>query len=421
MSNRFQNNERVFGRDFQNIFNFLNKPKNIKKVAVNSENENPTQVFKKSNVLKNKIGRRNTMYMKISSFPLQNMNNIEKENKSSLFVIKEEKENAPASRKTMTNFNDSNAITKGALVKNIIKEEKIEIKDYFRALIDDYGDDIFKYLRKNEKVNACDYSNKDLFKLQDKKYFNENNRSIILQWLVKNNMKWKLKDDTIFMAMNIMDRYISKFKSKNLEFQLIAISSYFIASKYEDIYPPYLDELSQICNYIYSNDDIIKKEYEILVGLNFDILYNSSYKYLTFLHSIADKDNLKLLYLAQFILELSLENIDILEHSQSKRALAALLIAKKILQIKKSWNNLRFYYNYDDNEIKKVQKKMIVLLNKVMKSKSKNAIYEKFESSKYKSVSSLLDSLCTSNKKQRNEENKENNVKYNDENKNDNF
>jgi len=421
MSNRFQNNERVFGRDFQNIFNFLNKPKNIKKVAVNSENENPTQVFKKSNVLKNKIGRRNTMYMKISSFPLQNMNNMEKENKSSLFVIKEEKENAPASRKTMTNFNDTNAITKGALVKNMIKEEKIEIKDYFHALIDDYGDDIFKYLRKNEKVNACDYSNKDLFKLQDKKYFNENNRSIILQWLIKNNMKWKLKDDTIFMAMNIMDRYISKFKSKNLEFQLIAISSYFIASKYEDIYPPYLDELSQICNYIYSNDDIIKKEYEILVGLNFDILYNSSYKYLTFLHSIADKDNLKLLYLAQFILELSLENIDILEHSQSQRALAALLIAKKILQIKKSWNNLRLYYNYDDNVIKKVQKKMIVLLNKVMKSKSKNAIYEKFESSKYKSVSSLLDSLCTSNKKQRNEENKENNVKYNDENKNDNF
>ena len=421
MSTRFQNNERVFGRDFQNIFNFLNKPKNIKKVPVNSENENPTQIFKKSNVLKNKNGRRNTMYMKISSFPLQNMNNIEKENKSSLFVIKEEKENAPASRKTMTNFNDSNAITKGALMKNTMKEEKIEIKDYFHALVDDYGNDIFKYLRKNEKVNACDYSNKDLFKLQDKKYFNENNRSIILQWLVKNNMKWKLKDDTIFMAMNIMDRYISKFKSKNLEFQLIAISSYFIASKYEDIYPPYLDELSQICNYIYSNDDIIKKEYEILVGLNFDILYNSSYKYLTFLHSIADKDNLKLLYLAQFILELSLENLDILEHSQSQRALAALLIAKKILQIKKSWNNLRLFYNYDDNVIKKVQKKMIVLLNKVMKSKSKNAIYEKFESSKYKSVSSLLDNLCTSNKKQRNEENKENNVKYNDENKNDNF
>ena len=110
--------------------------------------------------------------------------------------------------------------------------------------------------------------------------------------------------------------------------------------------------------------------------------------------------------------------MEILEHSQCQRALSALLIAKKILQIKKSWNNLRLLYNYDETEIKKVQKKMIVLLNKAMKSKIKNAIFEKFESSRYKSVSSLLDSLCTSNKKQRKEEDKENNVKYNDENKN---
>ncbi len=426
MSNYFQNNQRAFGRDFQNIFNFLNKPNNIKKVSINENIENPTQIFKKSKQQKNNPNRRNTMYMKFSSFPLQNMNNISKgnkDNKSTLCAIKEEKENdITQTRKTMINFNDPNAITKGAVNKNKNKEEKIEIKDYFHALVDDYGDDIFKYLKKNEKINVCDYSNKDIFKLQDKKYYNEKNRSILLHWLVKNNNKWKLKDDTIFMAMNIMDRYISKYKSKNSEFQLIAIASYFIASKYEDIYPPYLDELSQICNYVYSNDDIIRKEYEILVGLNFDILYNSSYKYLTFLHSVSDKDNLKLLYLAQFILEISLDNIDILEYSQSKRALAALLIAKKILLIKKSWNNLRLFYNYDESEIKNVQKKMIVLLNKVIKSKTKNAIYEKFESSKYKSVSSLLDNLCNSNKKERNdEENKENNVKYNDENKNDNY
>ena len=220
------------------------------------------------------------------------------------------------------------------------------------------------------------------------------------------------------MAMNLMDRYISKYPTKNSEFQLIGISSYLIASKYEDIYPPYLDDLSQICNYIYSNDDIIKKEYEILSGLNFDILYNSSYKYLTFLHSVTDKENMKLLYLAQFILELTLENLEILEHSQCLRAISALFLAKKILQIKKSWNNLKLYYKYDESEIKKVQKKMIGLLNKVIKSKTKNSVYEKFESSKYKSVSSLLENLCSSNKKLRNNENKENNFKYNDENNN---
>lgn len=416
MNNYFQNNTRVFGRDFQNIFNFLNRPNNVKKVPVNYQ-ENQSHDLEKPKYPKNQKVRRNTMYMKFSNFHFDNKNNVDKENKTTLDVIKEEKENIQMPRKTMLNLNDSDALTKGA-VKDNKKEKKIEIKDYFHALMDDYGDDIFRYLMKNEKVNISDYANKDLFNLQDKKYFNEKNRSIIFNWLVKNNFKWKLKDDTIYMAMNLMDRYISKYPSKNSEFQLIAISSYLIASKYEDIYPPYLDELSQICNYIYSNDDIVKKEYEILSGLNFDVLYNSSYKYLTFLHSIADKENMKLLYLAQFILELSLENLDILEHSQCLRAISALLLAKKILQIKKSWNSLKLYYKYDENEIKKVQKKMIVLLNKVIKSKTKNSVYEKFESSKYKSVSSLLENLCLSNKKQRNEENKENNFKYDDENNN---
>ena len=417
MHNYFQNNTRVFGRDFQNIFNFLNRPNNIQKVSLNNQNENQTHDLKNQKYPKNQKARRNTMYMKFSNFHFENKDNIGKENKPTLDVIKEEKENIQMPRKSMINLNDADAITKGAL-KNNVKEKKVEIKDYFHALVDDYGDDIFRYLIKSEKVNICDYANKDIFDLQDKKYFNEKNRSIIFNWLVKNNFKWKLKDDTIFMAMNLMDRYISKYPTKNSEFQLIGISSYLIASKYEDIYPPYLDDLSQICNYIYSNDDIIKKEYEILSGLNFDILYNSSYKYLTFLHSVTDKENMKLLYLAQFILELTLENLEILEHSQCLRAISALFLAKKILQIKKSWNNLKLYYKYDESEIKKVQKKMIGLLNKVIKSKTKNSVYEKFETSKYKSVSSLLENLCSSNKKLRNNENKENNFKYNDENNN---
>ena len=226
------------------------------------------------------------------------------------------------------------------------------------------------------------------------------------------------------MAMNIMDRYISKYKVKNSEFQLIGIASYFIASKYEDIYPPYLDELSKICNFIYIPDDIIKKEYEILSGLNFDILYNSSYKFLTFLHSICDKENMKLFYLAQFILELSLENLEILEYSQCKRAMAALLLAKKIMKIKKSWNDVKLYYNYNENEIKNIQKKMIILLNNVMKSKNKNSVFEKFESSRYKSVSSILENMVQnpSNWKQRNnDDNKENRDNYNDENKPNNY
>ena len=408
---------RSFGIELQNRFVFLNKQNNIKIIKNKKELEDSANLVKKAQLFQNNFSKRNTMLMKIPHNPLQNIKNAGKENNNNLFEIKEEKEKKP-SRLTLLN-NESNAITKGAINQNKAKTEKYDIKDYFHLLIDDYGEDIFRYIGKEENINVCDYSSKDLFRLQDKKFINEKNRGIIFQWLVKNNNKWKLNDDTIFMAMNIMDRYISKYKVENAEFQLVGVSSYLIASKYEDIYPPYVDELTKICNFIYTTDDIIKKEYEILSGLDFDILYNSSYKFLTFFHSIVEKDNDKLLYLAQFILEVSLEDIDILEFSQSKRALAALLLAKKIMKIKSSWNDLRFYYNYNDSEIKVIQKKLIILLNNVMKNKTKNSVFEKFESSRYRSVSSYLDSMChnPSNRKQKTDDCKKIRFCYNDENK----
>ena len=416
MNHKMKKNPRSFGNELQNNFQFLNRPNNTKNIKNKKELEDSIKLIKKANIFQNNLSKRNTMFMKLSHNPLQYIKNNVKDKGTTLFEIKEE---IPSTRLAISNPED--AITKGAINRNKTKEED-HVKDYFQSLLDDYGEDIFKNIKKDERMNVCDYSSKDLFRLQDKKFINARNRGIIFQWLVKNNHKWKLNDDTIFMAMNILDRYISKYKVENSEFQLVAISSYLIASKYEDIYPPYIDELSQICNFIYTNDDIIRKEYEILSGLNFDILYNSSYKFLTFLHSIADKENMQLFYLAQFILELSLENIEILEYSQSKRACAALFLAKKIMQINRSWNDLRFYYDYNENEIKTIQKKMIILLNNVIKNKTKNSVFEKFESSRYKSVSTFLDNMChnPSNRKRKNDDLKEKRENYNDENKPDN-
>ena len=414
MNHKMNKNTRSFGNELQNNFQFLNRPNNTKNIKNKKELEDSIKLIKAANIFKNNLSKRNTMFMKLSHNSLQYIKNNVKDKSTTLFEIKEEN---PSTRLTISNPED--AITKDAINRNKTKEEEYLVKDYFQSLLDDYGEDIFKNIKKDERMNVCDYSSKDLFRLQDKKFINEKNRGIIFHWLVKNNHKWKLNDDTLFMAMNILDRYISRYKVENSEFQLVAISSYLIASKYEDIYPPYIDELSQICNFIYTNDDIIRKEYEILSGLNFDILYNSSYKFLTFLHSIADKENLKLFYLAQFILELSIENVDILEYSQSKRACAALFLAKKIMQINRSWNDLRFYYDYNENEIKTIQKKMIILLNNVIKNKTKNSVFEKFESSRYKSVSTFLDNMChnPSNRKRKSDDLKEKREKYNDENK----
>ena len=419
MNRNLKNTTRAFGNELQNMFSFFDKKNNMKKGQNKKELDNSSKLVKKANTSQNNMEKRNTMFMKVSHNPLQQIQNKLKKKDTILFEIQEE--NTMSSSRLSFLANEQNALTKGAYSQNKKSPEKIEIKDYFHSLLDDYGEDFFKHIKREEKINICDYSN-DIFNLQDKKFFNEKNRSIIFQWLVKNNHKWKLNDDTIFLAMNIMDRYISKYKVENSQFQLVGISSYLIASKYEDIYHPYIEELSQICNFIYTSNDIIQKEYEILAGLKFEILYNSSYKFLTLLHSIIDKENVKLLYLAQFILELSIENLDILKFSQTKRAFAALLLAKKIMQIKRSWSDLRLYYDYKKSEIINIQKKMIILLNNAMKNKGKNSLFEKFESSRYKNVSSLLENLYhTPNNKKKKNNTKRKKGCYNDENRPDNY
>ena len=402
--------------EYQNNFQFLNRPNKIENVHNEKELESSIKLIKKANsIFQQNYGKTNTMFMKLSHNSLKYIKNNVKDTSTTLFELKED--NSSAGLKIS---NPEDAITKSAINRNKTKEDEYPVKDYFQ---DDYAEDIFKNIKKDERMNIYDYSSNNLFRLQDTRFINEKSRSRIFQWLVYNNYYLNLNDNTIFMAMNILDRYISKYKVENSEFQLVAISSYLIASKFEDIYAPTVDSLSEICNYIYVNNDIIRKEHEILTRLNFDILYNSSYKYLTCLHSIEEKDNLSLFYLAQFILELSLENVDILAYSQSKRACAALFIAKKIMKITISWNDLKFNYYYNENEIKIIQKKMIILLNNVIKNKIKNAVFMKFATPRYKCVSVVFGDVWDnpSDKKNKNDGPKEKRETYNDEKKPDNI
>ena len=56
----------------------------------------------------------------------------------------------------------------------------------------------------------------------------------------------------------------------------MGITSFFIASKFEDIYPPELDEFCYLCENIYTKQDILNLEGMILSFLNFDLIFVSS-------------------------------------------------------------------------------------------------------------------------------------------------
>ncbi len=221
-------------------------------------------------------------------------------------------------------------------------------KDYFcEQLID---------MKENEKMNTPFYYN-NIFNLQEKA-INEKNRGIIIQWLSYNNYKWKLNEETLFLAVNILDRYLSIKNIPVDKFQLLGLSSYFIATKCQDKEPPSLYDLLYSCKDIYSQQDVKAMEYEILSVLNFDILYISPYKFLTYFYHLGEFSNKKLFLLSFFILEICLLDIEIMKYSQGLRAIGALLVAKKCLQINNNINNIKFFYDYNEDVMKELQKKI---------------------------------------------------------------
>lgn len=79
----------------------------------------------------------------------------------------------------------------------------------------------------------------------------------------------------------------------------------FIASKYEEIYPPQIKEFVEVTDNSYSKSEILEMEGSILSALEFNITSPSPYRFLERYSRVLCLDS-KTFMLARYILELSL-------------------------------------------------------------------------------------------------------------------
>jgi hypothetical protein len=70
--------------------------------------------------------------------------------------------------------------------------------------------------------------------------------------MISVHLKFKLKEETLFLAINIIDRFLSQQTITKDKFQLIATTALFIATKYEEIYPPTGQELLTVSKQSYT-------------------------------------------------------------------------------------------------------------------------------------------------------------------------
>ena len=258
--------------------------------------------------------------------------------------------------------------------------------------LEEYVQDIIKNINFTESLNILDYSTNHVFHLQDIQYINQRMRKQIIESIVYQAFLWKLNSDSIFLMVNIMDRYIHKTKIKNKEYELIGLASFFIATKYEDIYAPDAELLTKIFSYKYHYQDILDKESQILQSLDYNLLYTSSYKILNLIYHLSNINDINLKNFAHMVLELSLTDLQIMKYSQIKRAVGCFIFAKKMFGIKSGNNFIKFLFSFDESEMENIIVKLFSLLKDVVLSKEPlNLIAEKYRSTKFNSIFSAFE------------------------------
>ena len=250
--------------------------------------------------------------------------------------------------------------------------------------VDEYFEDICEELSKNEDKYLVDPQY-----MSNQSDINHRMRAILIDWLIDVHLKYRLVPNTIYIAVNLIDRYLSKAETSRAKLQLVGVTAMFIACKYEEIYPPELKDFVYITDGAYVKSDVLKMEFKMLSKLNFDVTFPTQWTLFETFKRKLDLDD-KTFKLAWFLMELCLIDYKILKFKMSEIAASAILIAAKNNRIYKS-NWLKDNIGIDENSLEECCNEIYDFYN-YNATHNLQAIRRKFSSVKFGEVAKIK--LC---------------------------
>lgn len=195
-------------------------------------------------------------------------------------------------------------------------------------------------------------------------------RPFLLDFLIELHQLFKLQPQTLFLCMNIIDRYCAKRIVFKRHYQLVGCTALWIAGKYEDKKSrvPTLRELAIMCRNAYDEEMFIQMEMHILGTLEWSLSHpnleeclqlsiaacNISANMTPFKYNTVKNDSHKVsnaskvsavTAVARFLCELSLYDRFFLTVPTSLISITANLMACSMLQISNASNNLQEMFN----------------------------------------------------------------------------
>ena len=162
-------------------------------------------------------------------------------------------------------------------------------------------------------------------------------RSTLISWLIEVHLKYQLQPETLFITVNIVDRYCQTKEVKRSDYQLLGVTAMLIAAKYEEIYVPQIKDFVDITDNTYKKKDILKQEFLILKELDYEITFPTIYRFLERYHSLWQGTQ-EVFILASYLCELSLLDVKMNKWYPSRIACSALYLSKKMLKLPQPWS-----------------------------------------------------------------------------------
>ena len=155
-------------------------------------------------------------------------------------------------------------------------------------------------------------------------------RGILTDWLIQVHSRFRLLPETLFLCVNIIDRFLSARVVSLAKLQLVGITCMFIAAKVEEIVAPSASNFLYCADSSYTEAEILQAERYVLKTIDWNLSYPNPIHFLRRI-SKADDYNVQVRTIGKYLLEIQCLEWRLIAAPPSLLAAASIWLARLIL------------------------------------------------------------------------------------------
>lgn len=225
------------------------------------------------------------------------------------------------------------------------------------------------------------------------KNLNESQRQTLIDWLVDVHRACVLQPEVLFLAVRLLDMFLSKHETPKTHVQHVGIACLFVAAKFEEVQAPSVKDFLYLADNLCPVSELLALEEFLLTTISFNLTTPTSLHFAR-RYSKASKANSAMHTIAKYLIEMALLDLYLqTSYPPSHLAAAAVYLARLYTDATPAWDaTLQFYTGYTAEQVHSCAKQLYEFVRGTANMKFQ-ASRQKYENPKLFSTTQVLDSI----------------------------